>query len=116
MKRFVSLWLPVLLWAVLIFYLSSIPYLRFVDAWWDFYLRKFGHVIVFGILARLIARALTGSTMWSWKKIFAWSLVFTILYAISDEYHQSFVPGRVPAVHDVMLDSLGAWLALGVKP
>jgi VanZ family protein len=116
MKRVLLLWLPVILWAGLIFWLSSIPHLRFVMAWWDIILRKFGHLIVFGILARLIARALAGSTLWSWKKIFAWSLLLTVLYAVSDEYHQGFVPGRVPAAHDVALDSFGGWLALGLRP
>jgi len=115
-RRMVSLWLPVLAWAGFIFFLSSIPHLRFVVAWWDIILRKLGHIVVFGILARLIARALSGSALWPWKKIFAWSLLLTALYAVSDEYHQSFVPGRVPALHDVALDSFGAWLALGLKP
>lgn len=116
MKRFLSLWLPVVLWAVFIFFLSSIPHLRFTLAWWDYPLRKFGHFMLYGILARLIARAFTGSTFWPWKKIFAWSLALTICYAISDEYHQSFVPGRVAAVHDVVLDSAGGWVALGLVP
>jgi VanZ family protein len=116
MKQRWLLWLPVILWAGFIFFLSSIPHLRFVLAWWDYPLRKFGHVVVYGILARLIARALTGSTFWPWKKIFAWSLALTICYAVSDEVHQSFVPGRVASVHDVVLDSAGGWLALGLWP
>ena len=116
MKRFLSLWLPVLVWAGFIFFLSSIPHLRFVVAWWDLPLRKAGHFLVFAILARLLARALTGSTLWSCKKIFAWSLALTFLYAVSDEYHQSFTPGRVPALHDVALDTLGGWAALGLRP
>ena len=39
-----------------------------------------------------------------------------MLYACTDEFHQSFVPGRVAAVHDVLIDSAGAWLALGLSP
>ena len=83
---------------------------------WDFIVRKIGHMGVFGILAPLVARALTGSTFWSWKKIFAAALLLTFLYACTDEYHQSFTPGRVASFHDVAIDTVGAWLALGLKP
>jgi VanZ family protein len=110
------LWLPVAFWCVLIFYASSIPYLRFLQSWWDYPLRKAGHMGIYAILARLVARALTGTTFWPWKKIFAWALAFSILYACTDEYHQSFVPGRGPAMHDVIIDGIGAWLALGLRP
>ena len=116
MKRQISLWLPVLLWAAAIFYLSTIPHLRFVEAWYDLIIRKVGHMGVFGILARLLARALSGSTGWPWKKIFLWSLLLTFLYACSDEYHQSFTPGRNASVIDVSIDTAGAWVALGIIP
>ncbi len=116
MKRFLSLWGPVVLIAGLIFYFSSLPNLRFVEAWWDIILRKVGHMVVFGLLARFLARAFTGSTFWPWKKIFAVSLVLTILYACSDEYHQSFTAGRSASSMDIAIDTLGAWLALGLLP
>ena len=111
-----GLWIPVLLWAGFIFYLSTIPHLRFLKSWWDWPFRKIGHMIVFGILARLLARALTGSTYWPWKKIFLWSLVLTVLYAATDEYHQTYTEGRGPSVHDVLIDGVGGWLALGLRP
>ncbi len=116
MGQVVSLWLPVVVWAALIYHLSGIPYLRFVPGHWDYIIRKFGHAGVFAVLARLLARAWTGTTFWSWKRIFWVSLVMTILYACTDEYHQSFTPGRVPAAHDIAIDSLGAWAALGLAP
>ncbi len=116
MKKHLSLWGPVLLWAGVIFYLSSVPNLRFVEAWWDIVLRKVGHMVAFGILARLLARAFTGSTFWSWKRIFAMSLMMTFLYACSDEWHQSFTPGRVASPLDIVIDTLGAWIALGIVP
>lgn len=119
MKRaamWVSCWLPVLLWCVLIFYLSSIPNLRFIESWWDHPIRKLGHMGVFGILARLLARAWTGTSTWSWRKIFVWALVFTFLYACSDEFHQTFVPGRLGCVSDVLIDTVGAWVSLGFLP
>jgi VanZ family protein len=117
LSLFVSLWLPVLFWAAFIFYLSSIPHLRFLtNDLWDFIVRKIGHLGVFGILARLLARAFAGSRYWSWKKIFAWSLILTILYACTDEYHQTYVPGRHASATDVSIDTLGAWAALGFTP
>jgi VanZ family protein len=36
----------------------------------------------------------------------------TVAYAASDEYHQSFVPGRHPGLSDVLIDGLGAATAL----
>ncbi len=116
-RRFLLLWVPVIIWCGFIFWLSSIPKLRFFhEDWLDFVVRKAGHMGVYGILARLIARALTGSTFWSWKKIFAWSLALAILYACTDEFHQLFVPGRFGRPLDVVIDAVGAWLALGLRP
>lgn len=110
------LWLPVVTCAGLIFYFSSIPDLKITQEWYDIILRKIAHVFIFAVLSRLIARALTGSTYWSWRKIFYASLALTVVYAISDEYHQTFVEGRHGAAMDVLIDTTGAWLALGLKP
>ena len=113
----VSLWLPVIVWCGVIFGLSAIPHLRFFNEdLLDFIVRKAGHLGVYAILARLLARAFMGSTYASWKRIFAWSLTLSFLYACSDEYHQSFVAGRHASVQDVAIDTLGSWLALGLKP
>ena len=116
-RQFVSLWIPVIIWCGLIFWLSSIPKLRFFHVdWLDFVFRKAGHMGIYGILARLLARALIGSTYWPWKKIFAWSLALAILYAGTDEWHQRFVPGRLGQPPDIGFDAIGAWLALGLRP
>jgi len=112
-----SLWVPVFVWAGFIFYLSSIPHLRFLqNDVLDFVVRKIGHLGVFGILARLLARAFAESTFWSWKRIFVCSLVTAFLYACTDEYHQSYVADRHASPADVVIDTLGSWLALGIKP
>ena len=117
LKRFLWNWFPVLLWCGFIFYLSCVPHLRFMKGEMaDFIVRKIGHMSVFGLLARLTARALTNTTHWPWKRIFAVSLIFTALYAASDEFHQSFTAGRVPAVHDIIIDGVGGWIALGLTP
>jgi VanZ family protein len=115
-KRWISAWLPVLLWCGLIFYLSGVPYLRITQAWYDIILRKIAHLGEYAILVRLIVRALTSTTLWAWKTVFAAALVLTILYASTDEYHQTFVAGRVGCVHDILIDTAGAWLGLGIIP
>ena len=46
------------------------------------------------------------------SKRFIVSIVISVLYAVSDEIHQIFVPSRVGAVADVFIDSLGATLGI----
>ncbi|MBD8070602.1 VanZ family protein [Bacillus sp. PS06] len=69
--------------------------------------RKSGHFIFFGLLAILFRIALT-HTLHPYR--YAW--IATTLYAMVDEFHQSFVPGRSASVLDVALDSIGAAVAL----
>ncbi|WP_066309668.1 VanZ family protein [Bacillus sp. FJAT-29814] len=69
--------------------------------------RKSTHVLVFGILSLLLFKALEP---YRYSFLLAWFL--TILYAITDEYHQSFMPGRVATYKDVLYDSFGALVAL----
>ena len=65
-----------------------------------------GHMAVFGILALLIWRALVVTT--ALRRPWAWALVLTILYAISDELHQGMVAGRHASASDVVIDAIGA--------
>jgi VanZ family protein len=46
------------------------------------------------------------------KRPYLWAILLTILYAVSDEYHQTFVPGRNGQLADVLIDSLGGLIAL----
>ena len=109
--RALSAWVPVIVWASLIFILSAQPDLRFVpDAGLDFIVRKVGHMGVFGILALLLWRALTLTT--AWRRPWAWALVLTVVYAASDELHQGFVAGRYLSGVDVAIDALGALVAI----
>ena len=109
--RRVLAWLPAIAWAGLIFALSAQPNLRFVpDAGLDFFVRKLGHMGVFGILALLSWQALAGTT--AWRRPWAWAFALAVLYAASDELHQGFVAGRHLSVLDVAIDAAGALLAL----
>jgi VanZ family protein len=108
-KKFFKLWTPVLIWAGLIFYLSSIPNLSSgLEKFWDTLFRKMAHLFEYGIFFLLLARAL--------KKPLVWSVIFSILYAISDEIHQGFVPGRYPAIADLCFDTAGILLAYLIYP
>lgn len=109
-KRYFNLWLPVILWCLVIFTLSSIPTLPAPEIlWWDFILKKSAHVIEYAILYYLVYRAF--SKNFSHKKNFSlytiYSMLYTFLYAISDEYHQSFTPGRHCKAMDIGFDFLG---------
>ena len=109
MKKFVIFWLPVILWAGVIFYLSSIPDLK-TDLDQDFLLRKIAHVVEYMILTFLIIRGLKKEKL-SIKKIAIYSLIFAIFYALTDEYHQSFVLNRYGTLKDVGIDSIGILIA-----
>ena len=104
-------WAPVIAWAGLIFALSAQPNLRFVsDDGLDLVVRKVGHMGVFGILALFLWRAIETTT--EWRRTWAWALVFTVLYAITDELHQAAVIGRHASALDVGVDAAGALIAV----
>ena len=97
------LWLPVVAWAAVIFALSSVPDLGTGLGTWDLVLRKIAHAAEYAVLGALLVRA-TGRT----------GLAFALgtLYAVSDELHQSFVPGRLGSPIDVAIDAVG--VAVGI--
>ena len=108
--RFVA----VLAWCALIYAASDRPDLRVSDDdALDFVLRKTAHVFVFGVLVVLIERALHGEG-WSWRRSVPAAWLATFAYAISDEWHQTFVAGRSGQASDVAFDMLGATLAAAV--
>jgi VanZ family protein len=119
-RIFTVYYLPVLLWALAIFMVSAQPSLPSPTvATLDFLIKKAGHMFVYGVLYFLILRAwlksqadwptsrttanqtLTSSAVWG-------PLLLCLLYAISDEAHQSFVFGRFGSPRDVGFDMLGA--------
>lgn len=89
-------WLQVVVWAGVIFALSSVPGLD-SGLSWDFPLRKLAHAAEYAVLGALLARAV-GDLPALW---------LGIAYAVSDELHQSFVPGRAASLFDVGVDSAG---------
>lgn len=79
-------------------------------------IRKSAHFIAYLILGFLISHAMqnevtTASTVTDWKRR-GFTLLISVAYAISDEFHQSFVPGRGPLLKDVLIDGSGAVLGI----
>lgn len=103
---------PPILWAGFIFILSSHQHVTVSrNYWFDFTLFKTLHMIEYGTLFILIYRAIFNTTSLPKMKIGIIALLFTILYAISDEIHQLFIPTREGKVRDVIFDTIGALFA-----
>lgn len=101
-------WLAAVAWMALIFFLSAQSQLPSPDdPWLDFLFKKSAHFAAYATLAFLFWRALPAG-----RRVWVWSWLLTVLYACSDEIHQSFVENRHPAVRDVIIDACGAATAL----
>lgn len=108
-------WILVILWMGVIFYLSDQPDLKSsFPGGVDFILRKAAHITEFAILTLLIWRASTESVnpeSRKSRKLIVLAFLFAFFYAISDEYHQTFIFGRVGSPKDVAIDSIGIIIA-----
>jgi len=125
--RWLKYWWPAILWAILIFTFSTgtftsentsrviIPALRWLFphamaetlALIHHVIRKSAHFTEYFIFSLLLLHALRAG-----RRDFGmrWALIVILIvagYAALDEFHQSFVPGRGPAVSDVLLDTTG---------
>ncbi|MEA3342381.1 MAG: VanZ family protein [Chloroflexota bacterium] len=103
-----SHWLPPLAWMGLIFFFSAQPDLPSAPGpWLDILLKKTGHALAYGVLAWLYLRPLRGRFHHP-TAARAIALCLTVAYALSDEYHQTLVPGRNGTLWDVVVDGIGA--------
>jgi VanZ family protein len=109
--RRVSLWLPPLLYMILIFSFSaeSSPMPEVTEHVWD----KALHSAEYAGLALLFCRALTGEGL-GWLAAVVTAVLFASLYGASDEWHQAFVPLRDSDVRDWVADTLGAALGAAI--
>ena len=105
--RLASTWLPPLVWMAVIFAFSArhggghLPAAEVV-------LRKLAHVTEYLILTLLLVRALRRARSAPAVPI---AIFAALVYASSDEWHQSFVPGRTATPRDVAIDAAGIALA-----
>jgi VanZ family protein len=101
-------WIPAALMMLAIFLFSARPSTDIRSSLLQTIIYKGGHVIGYAILTMSIWRGLEFRRERRWL---AWLLA--ILYAVTDEYHQSFVPGRHPAAFDVLVfDNVGALISV----
>src|SRR5678815_3452231 len=126
MRTFLKYWLPVFIWLGAIFAGSTdifsaahtsrylVPFLRWLDphisistiATVHFALRKLGHLIEYAVLATLLWRALRSGTNLRARMstLFVGVWIACAVFAVSDEFHQSFVASRSMSPLDVMID------------
>ncbi|MGH2995117.1 MAG: VanZ family protein [Gaiellaceae bacterium] len=98
-----TIWAPVVLWAGLIFTLSSIPSLDSGLGTWDLVLRKLAHFVEYAILGALVLRTLRREPL---------AVLLGSAYALTDEVHQAFVTGRQGSPLDWALDTAGVILGV----
>jgi VanZ family protein len=127
--KFAKRWLPVLLWACVIFLVSTEhfaapqssrilgPLLHWLFpgitpeqvSFVQFVVRKLGHWFEYFVLAVLLYRALYAeSSGKSSVRAAVLTLFLALVWAISDEFHQSLVPSRTATPVDVMIDGFGS--------
>ena len=112
MTRPAMVWGPAVLLMVLIFGFSS---LRDVPVPLGGTRDVAAHAIIYGGLGILMVRALAGAQRRGvTPRTMASALVLTALYGLTDEYHQSFVPGRFADFRDVLADVVGAGIGTGL--
>ena len=104
-------WLPALVMMGVIFLASSTP-ARDIPFFgrWDLWVKKGGHALGYGLLGLSYFYALPPRLSSGYRWWMAW--LMAIVFALSDEFHQSFVEGRGSSLIDVGIDSFGAGLAL----
>lgn len=108
--RTLGRWTLVALWMAWIFFLSSQASLPLPGVnWIDDLLRIAGHFVEYAVLAFLVSRAMASPETRS-RRWIALALILCAAYAVSDEWHQSFVPGRDASVFDLFVDTAGAAL------
>jgi VanZ family protein len=112
MKKILSVmprWIPALFMMIVIFIFSSRPgdsLPNFLS--WDYFIKKTGHAIGYALLALTYFHWLKYDEKRYWL---AWLLA--VAFSATDEFHQSFVPGRHPSAIDVLVfDNIGAMFGL----
>jgi VanZ family protein len=134
LRRFLRAWWPALLWAVLIFIMSTDPFssehttsffspiihwlapsltLRQI-ALVNHYIRKCAHFVEYFLFCLLLFRSIRGPRKgWRWS----WGLTALLIaagYSVLDEIHQIFVASRQASPYDSLLDTCGAVAAVVV--
>ena len=115
-ERRILVWLPAVAWAALIYFISAQPKEAFERLGLPSLLVFVGgHLVVYFVLMVLLVVALRYSSSLSPNHVYMVAFLLIVLYGLSDEYHQSFVPGRTATIVDWLVDLIGAgaaWIIL----
>jgi VanZ family protein len=130
MTSFLLSWWPAILWAAVIFSLSTdtfsaehtrsilqslLAWAHLSEAQFDalhYFIRKCAHFTEYFVLCLLIYRGIRGSRK-GWRWLWGLSAWFAAAaYSALDEIHQAFVASRTASAYDSLLDSVGAFIAL----
>ena len=110
--RFVRYQLPAVVWALAIFAGSSLPGKAFPEVGFAL-VDKAAHVLEFAVLSFLLSRAFTRSSNAPRRgRAWLWAALSGTAWAVSDEVHQFFVPGRLTSSYDLMADTVGVAVGL----
>ena len=106
-RYFTRFLLPLILYLILIFFMSSLPGKEIPDV--DIpYFDKLLHLMEYAVLGFLLMRGLKNSELkFSNISFIIFTAIFSTLYGLSDEFHQSFVPSRDASLLDVLFDCIG---------
>jgi VanZ family protein len=105
--------LPVVLWMGVIFAFSAQERVPKPPGFSVDVTSIVGHVTVYAVLAALTWWAIGGLGRTPRQRMAA-AFCVAILYGLSDEWHQSFVPGRTPDVWDLVVDAIGAMIGIAI--
>jgi len=107
MRTIFIYWLAPIIWAAVIFTFSSISDLQIEEIkGWDLVLRKLAHMFEFAVLIVLFLRLGLYKQEADWR-IYLVSIIGALLFAITDEWHQTLVVGRFGSTTDVLIDASG---------
>lgn len=98
-------WGPALIWMAATFVVSHQSRVEIPFGAPDY----IGHGVSYAVLGVLLMRALAGGTLQGMRTgLILPAVLIAAVYGISDEYHQSFIPGRMASVSDIVADGVGA--------
>lgn len=118
MKHITWFWLPPIGHMAAIFFVSSLSNPQIGGDMPDYALHALEYLLLALLLIRLFLtnpfqRASVNMSI-SWRQACLLGMALSILYGISDEIHQYFIPGRHCSLHDVAADAFASALACGI--
>ena len=131
-KKKIIAWSLFVFWLLLIFFFSSqngnssselsngvlttienIFHIPLTNEFFSLFIRKTAHFSEYFILGILSCNLVRQYRVIK-KKEYIFIILFCVLYAFSDEFHQMFVSGRTPQIFDVCIDTVGSILGIGI--